>query len=143
MDRWDDTRCSACGDLAQYRTDMYFEHKPAPGLEYLCGHCKHVTELPANTITLATRCADTEHQARRRSAACWCEVIPVLETNNSPEKHFLCAEHAWKWRRDLGTEWEMRAQSLQANGQEAGEIFRFQRDDLAGAFWGDESTEIN
>ena len=143
MNRWDDTKCSVCGDLAQYRTDMYLKHRAAPGVEYLCGRCKEVVEFPPNTITLVTRCADTEHGARRRSAACWCEITSVLEADNPPEKHFLCAEHAWKWRRDLGPEWEMRARSLHVNGEEGGEVFRFHRDDLAGAFWGDESTKIN
>jgi len=34
-------------------------------------------------------------------------------------------------------------QPLDVSGREIGEPKPFQRDDLAGAFWGDESKEVN
>jgi hypothetical protein len=66
------------------------------------------------------------------------------EPGEVPETHYLCAEHAWRWRQSLGPEWEMRFQSLSPNGQEHfDQPLPFQRDDLRGALWGDTSDKVS
>src|ERR1041385_3400393 len=127
---WNDTRCSLCGELAQYRTLMYLEHKPVNGLEYLCAPCTESATLPEHRVVLVTQCA-AEPDTRRRSAAAWCEVFQVLAAAEETQRHFLCSKHIWCWRHSLGPEWEMRVQALDPSGREIGEARAYQRDDLA------------
>jgi hypothetical protein len=75
----------------------------------------------------------------------WFQLWPSLRTGSeTPETHYLCAEHAWHWRKTLGPEWDMVFQSLSPNGHEHFDAPKpFQRDDLVGAFWGDGSEKVN
>jgi len=141
--RWNDRLCSKCGALAHCRTDMYMQDRaPAPGLEYLCKTCMKSTPLPPRTALIVVSCAEPNC---KHMAGGWFQLWPSLRSGDEiPEVHYLCAEHAWRWRKSLGPEWDMLYQSLSPNGDEHFDEPRpFQRDDLAGAFWGDESDKVN
>ena len=120
---------------------MYLQGIPAPGLEYLCKICLDSTNLPHKTAIMVTRCAE---RGCERSAGGRIELLTSLgEEGEIIESHYLCAEHAWRWRQSLGAEWEMLCQSVSVNAQEIGSPRRFLRDDLQGAFWGEESDNVN
>jgi len=141
--RWNDRKCSKCEALAHCRTDRYLEDRvPVPGLEYLCKACLETTVLPPNTAIIVTNCAEPDCI---RMAAGRFELLPPLgEEVEIAETHYLCAEHGWRWRQSLGSEWEMTCQSISANAREHfQETKRFLRDDLQGAFWGEESNKVN
>jgi hypothetical protein len=141
--RWNDFICSKCGALAHCRTDMYLQGGvPAPGLEYLCKACLETTELPPNTAILVTRCAEPNCGRMANGRFELSSSLP--DEGEIPEVHYLCAEHAWRWRQSLGSEWEMTCQSLSPNGQEHFDQPRtFARDDLRGAVWGEASDRVN
>ncbi len=141
--RWNDRICSKCGALAHCRTDMYLQDGiPVPGLEYLCKPCLESTALPPKTAILVTRCAEP---ACGKMANGRFELLSHLgEEGEISETHYLCAEHGWRWRQSLGSEWEMTCQSVSVNAHEHfQEPKRFFRDDLQGAFWGEESDKVN
>jgi hypothetical protein len=135
---WNDTKCSLCGGLAHYRSQMYLQHKPVPGLEFLCRTCKEAIELPANTIVLPTNCAAPDERQHTING----RFHLLGDSGEIVETHYLCAEHAWRWRQELGPEFEMSAQSISFTGHEQGTMRRFLRDDMRGAFLGDESQEV-
>jgi len=115
---------------------------PVPGLEYLCKPCLESTALPPKTAILVTRCAEP---ACGKMANGRFELLSHLgEEGEISETHYLCAEHGWRWRQSLGSEWEMTCQSVSVNAHEHfQEPKRFFRDDLQGAFWGEESDKVN
>jgi hypothetical protein len=129
--RWNDKHCALCGNLAQYRTVMYLEHRGAPGLEFLCKACKGPTRLPAKTILIPTNCAEPDCPL---SADAWFELA-----DKETERHYLCGEHAWYWHECLGPEREMFGQNLSLTGDEEGPIRRFLPDGQSGVVWGDAS----
>jgi hypothetical protein len=141
--RWHDRRCTKCGAVAHCRTDMYLQNGiPAPGLEYLCKACLESTALPSKTALIVTNCAEPGCGFMAGGRFELTKSLP--EHGEIPEVHYLCAEHAWRWRQSLGAEWEMTLQSLSPNGQEHFEQPRpFQRDDLRGAFWGDTTDKVS
>ena len=134
--RWNDRKCSLCGALAHYRTEMYRSQRPVPRLEFLCRPCKESVDLPAETIVSTTNCAepDCTRTAQRR-------VELLGEAGEASEVHYLCAEHAWRWRQDMGAEREMTALFLGPKGRKHGRPRRYLRDE--GALWGDESDKVN
>jgi hypothetical protein len=140
--RWNDRKCSNCGALAHCRTDMYLQDSiAAPGLEYLCKVCLESTVLPPGTTILVTDCSEP---ACVRMADGRFELLSSLGEGEIVETHYLCAEHGWRWRQSLGSECEMTQQSISANAREHfQEPKRFLRDDLQGAFWGEESDKVN
>lgn len=112
----------------------------APGMEFLCKPCRESVELPPKTTTLPTHCA--QPGCRLSAQGCF-EVLAEVSETELTETHYLCGEHGWYWRQSLGAEWEMLAQSISVNGQEVGRSQRFLRDDLRGAFWGNQSDEVH
>src|SRR5258705_5831393 len=124
--QWIDTKCSLCGNLAHYRTYMYLSQsrdKYAPGMEFLCKSCKESVELPTKTVLLPTSCAAPHGWPRTINGR-----IELLGDDGSVvETHYLCSEHAWRWREGLGPEFEMTVQSISFNGQEQGIPRRFLR----------------
>jgi len=133
--QWNDKECCLCGNLAQYRSYMYLEHKPAPGTESLCRTCKDVAILPPKTIVEPVKCATLECGGRAEAEF---ELLPG-PTGEPGEMHCLCIEHGWRWKHSLGIEREI---FWLAYTPEAKPV-RFVRDDLRGAFTGDESQEVN
>ena len=133
---WNDRKCSLCGILAHYRTEMYRWHRPVPGLEFLCPPCKESTELPAETNVTTTNCAEPDCT---RTAQGRVELLG--EAGEVSEIHYLCPEHGWRWRQSMGAEREMTALSLGLKGQKLGRPRRYLRDE--GALWGDESDKVN
>ena len=137
---WHDRKCSKCGNLAHAQTLIYRERSPVSGLEFLCKQCIGLVPLPPNAVLIANCCAQPDCM---ESAACWVERFSPLEPRKDRERHYLCAEHSWRWRESLGLEWEVILQPLSVDSREIGTPKPVQRDDLAGAFWGDESDEVN
>ena len=137
---WNDSKCSNCGSLAHAQTLIYRERSPVPGLEFLCKQCINSVPLPSNAVLIANDCAQPGCVS---AAACWVERFSQLEPDKDRERHYLCNEHSWRWRESLGLEWDAICQSLSVDSREIGGPKRLQRDDLAGAFWGDESEEVN
>ena len=133
---WNDRKCSLCGALAHYRTEMYRWHRPVPGLEFFCRPCKQSTELPAETIVMTTTCAEPGCTKTAKG-----RVELLGEAGEVSEVHYLCAEHAWRWRQSMGAEREMIALSLGLKGRQHGRPRRYLRDE--GALWGDESDKVN
>jgi hypothetical protein len=122
------------------RTRMIQNRTPAPNLEFLCKTCAQFAELPPNCFLTVTHCAEP---GCKRMANGRFEAFTLGEEDKA-EKHYVCAEHGWKWRQSLGPEWEMRCQSVSANGIEHyEELPRVLRDDLQGAFLGEESDAVN
>ena len=115
---------------------------PAPGLEYLCKACLESTILPPRTAILVTNSA--QPTCVRMANGRFELLSPLGEEGEIAEAHYLCAEHGRRWRQSLSSEWEMTYQSISANTREHfQEPKRFLRDDLQGAFWGDESDKVN
>jgi hypothetical protein len=133
---WNDRKCSLCGALAHYRTEMYRSQRPVHGLEFLCRLCKESTELPAETNVTTTNCAEPDCT---RTAQGRVELLG--EAGEVSEIHYLCPEHGWRWRQSIGAEREMTALSLGIKGQKLGRPRRYLRDE--GALWGDESDKVN
>jgi hypothetical protein len=114
---------------------------PALSLEYLCKACLEATVLPSRTTIIVTDCAAP---ACVRTADGRFELLSSLEEGEIAETHYLCAEHGWRWRQSLSSEYEMTQQSISANAREHfQEPKRFLRDDLQGALWGEESDKVN
>ena len=134
--RWNDRKCSLCGALAHYRTEMYRSYRPVPELEFLCRSCRESTELPDETIVMTTNCAEPDCT---RTAQGRIELLG--ETGEISEIHYLCAEHAWRWRQSMGAEREMTALPLGLRGRQHGRPRSYLRDE--GAPWGDESDKVN
>jgi len=138
--RWNDKKCSLCDELASCQTEMYLQNsEPVPGMEYLCKECRGKSSLPPNTAIIVTDCAEPDCGLM---AVGWFEATQLLSEKSEPgERHYLCAEHAWRWRQSLGEEWEINCQSLEPNGQETfSEPQKMPRDDRRSVIW---SEQIN
>lgn len=126
--QWTDTKCSLCNVLADYRSKT-------PGLEFLCKHCRESADIIVGATLCAGPHGDSETAAERVQLLN--AIGEVIET------HYVCAECGWRWRESLGPEHEMLSQGISVQGEEVGKPFRLLRDDLRGAFWGEESEGVN
>lgn len=111
-------------------------------MEYLCKSCLQTAQLPAHTVIIGTKCAEPECRSWANGRF---EVLPHLrEGNESTEIHYLCGEHGWRWRQNLGPEWEMVYYSIGPNAREHfDQPKKLHRDDLKDIVFLDESGTIN
>ena len=91
--------------------------------------------LPPKTIVVPVECATLECSM---PADATFELLPGT-VGEKGETHCLCIEHGWKWKHSLGIEREIVWWGYTPEAKPQTLV----RDDLRGAFHGDESEEIN